>query len=120
MYDPPMTSFSSLSVLFMTACLAGLMNDVVTKTRGEGTRGDTGGFGNLVSSQTQKFSWVTGEDQAPVIETKRLEDIHGVRVRTALHTLAAMGSSKHHQILIGGRDAPPHPTVREIAKELQI
>ena len=91
-----------------------------TQTGAGGGAGRAVGWGAPATVAAQKFSWTTGEDKAPVVETKRLEDVHGVRVRTALHTLAAVGSLKHQRILAGGSKSPPYPTVREIARDLNI
>ena len=105
------------------------LHDDVSCEQASGT-GDHGGsagvgFGDPKTIQAQKFSWTTGEDRTPAFETKRLEDVHGVRVRTALHTLAAMGpddprKNKFMKIMEGGRFAPIYPTVREIAKDLGL
>ena len=96
-----------------------------TQTGGGDGAGQSVGWGTPATVAAQKFSWTTGEDKTPVVETKRLEDVHGVRVRTALHTLAAMGSddprkNKYMKIMAGGRFAPIYPTVREIARDLNI
>ena len=91
-----------------------------TQTGGGDGAGQSVGWGTPTTVAAQKFSWTTGEDKAPVVETKRLEDVHGVRVGTALHTLATVGSLKHQRILAGGSKSPPYPTVREIARDLNI
>lgn len=124
-YDHFMNIKPNLVDAFVLACLHDDIScEQVTET---GDRGGSAGvsFGDPKTIQAQKFSWVTGEDQASVIETKRLEDVHGVRVRTALHTLAAMGpddprKNKSMKIMEGGRFAPIYPTVREIAKDLGL
>ncbi len=110
---------------FILACL----HDDVSCEQDSGT-GDYGGsagvsFGAPKTIQAQKFSWVIGEDKTPAFESKRLEDVHGVRVPTALHTLAAMGpddprKNKFMKIMAGGRFAPVYPTVREIAEDLGL
>lgn len=119
-YDHLMNIKPNLVHIFIRACLQDELSCEQATEAGDRGGGASVRFGDPKTIQAQKFSWITGEDQAPVVDTKRLEDVHGVRVRTALHTLAAMGSSKHHHILIGGSKAPPHPTIREIADDLGL
>lgn len=124
-YDHLMNIKPNLVDAFIRACLQDELSCEQATEMGDRGGGAGVGFGDPKTIQAQKFSWVTGEDQAPAVETKRLEDVHGVRVRTALHTLSAMGpddprKNKSMKIMEGGRFAPIYPTVREIATDLNL